>query len=455
MIQRVLVGLLGIGLLVGCNWSPKQWGMAEPKRTHPAPTPGPYFPRPPEPGNPMPEPVANTWQSEHRAQIQQCTPFRKVLWDYRVVDFSACQTRPIRRIYNLHDTLYVETEDHWLYAVDKANGVTRWTLRLDGPLDFPPALTRGVPEDRSRTEREITLLSKEIAKMKETFQAEPAELEKRQKAISDAKEALKTLRAIDYMYLVVRGGLMSVERNYGLVNWKVWPPGGPSGTPYATVSHVFVPTHDRSMVHAYDIANGYWSAQFSSRGTVTTQPYFDGDRLLFTSSDGGFYGYNMSEIPVFAPFFTERAIRAEMTPGPDGVMYVGSSDFALYALDRSTARLRWKFETGASIEEQPMLVGSTLYVWSGGNLFSLDTANRGALNWVLEGAHARPFLQTKTRLYATSREGTILGIGLASGQVEKTWNLPLFRFFLGDSDTGTFYAATSDGYIYAAQEMLE
>lgn len=455
MFQRVLAGLLGLGLLVGCNWSPKRWGMAEPKRCQPAAPCGPYFPKAPEPGNPMPEPVANTWQSEHREQVQRCTPFRQVVWDYRVVNFCAGETRPIRKIHNALDTMYVETEDYWLYAVDKANGVTRWALHLDGPLDFPPAVTRGIPEDRSRAERAIVVLSKEIGQMKGTFQADPAELAKRESALADAKGALKTLRSLDYMYLVVRGGVMSVERNYGLVNWKVWPPGGPSGTPYATTSHVFVPTHDRNLVRAYDIANGHWSAQFPSRGTVTTQPYFDGDRLIFTSEDGGVYGYNMSEFPVFAPFFSERPVRAEMTPGPDGIMYVASSDFAVYALDRTSARLRWKFETGASIEEQPMLVGNTLYVWSGGNLFALDTANRGALKWVLEGANARPFLETRTRLYATDCEGNILGVNLTSGQVEKTWSLPLFRFFFGDSDTGTFYAATSDGYLYAAQEMLE
>lgn len=455
MFQRLLGIALGLVLLASCNWSSRRWGMAEPRRKSSEPPPGPYFPRPPEPGNPIPEPVANTWQNEHREQIQRCSPFRNVLWDYRVINFCEGQTRAIKKIYNLGDSLYVETEDNWLYAVDKADGVTRWSLKLEGPLDFAPCLTRGVAEDRAAAEGVIRTVSKEVAEMKASFQADPAELTKQLKLLDDAKGALKSLKTVDFMYLIVRGGLISVERSYGLVNWKVWPPGGPSGAPYATVQHVFVPTHDRNMVHAFDIANGYWGPQFQARGAVSTQPYFDGDRLIFASEDGGVYGYSLTETPIFPPFFSERSIRAEMLPGPEGVLYVGSSDFAVYAVDRTTARLRWKYETGASVEEQPMLIGTTLYTWSGGNLFALDAANRGALLWRLDGLCAKPILETASRLYARAKDGKILGVNKKSGEVEKTWCLPYFDFFLGESGSGTLYAATRDGYIYAAQEMLE
>ena len=65
----------------------------------------------------------------------------------------------------------------------------------------------------------------------------------------------------------------------------------------------------------------------------------------------------------------------------DGVVYVGSDDNSLYALDASTGELLWSFETGDVIRSSPTVTGGVVYVGSNDNhVYALD-AGTGELLW--------------------------------------------------------------------------
>jgi outer membrane protein assembly factor BamB len=56
-------------------------------------------------------------------------------------------------------------------------------------------------------------------------------------------------------------------------------------------------------------------------------------------------------------------------------VYVGSSDHNLYALDRASGTVRWKFETGSRVTSlsPPMAVDNVDYFGStDGNLYALN-----------------------------------------------------------------------------------
>ena len=67
-----------------------------------------------------------------------------------------------------------------------------------------------------------------------------------------------------------------------------------------------------------------------------------------------------------------------------GVVYVGSNDNRVYALDASTGDLIWSFETGDYVFSSPAVSGGVVYVGSNDNrVYALD-ASTGDLIWSYE-----------------------------------------------------------------------
>ena len=65
----------------------------------------------------------------------------------------------------------------------------------------------------------------------------------------------------------------------------------------------------------------------------------------------------------------------------NGVVYAGSQDKNVYALDAYSGKLIWKYATGGSIEDSPAVAGGMLYIESDdGYLYCLN-AQSGVLNW--------------------------------------------------------------------------
>ena len=48
----------------------------------------------------------------------------------------------------------------------------------------------------------------------------------------------------------------------------------------------------------------------------------------------------------------------------DGVVYVGSDDWFIYALDASTGGLLWSYKTGGNVHSAPTVVGDVVYFGS-------------------------------------------------------------------------------------------
>ena len=58
----------------------------------------------------------------------------------------------------------------------------------------------------------------------------------------------------------------------------------------------------------------------------------------------------------------------------DGVVYFGSYDYHLYAVDAKTGKEKWKFKTGDGVSSSPAVVDGVVYFGSWDNhLYALDT----------------------------------------------------------------------------------
>ena len=72
---------------------------------------------------------------------------------------------------------------------------------------------------------------------------------------------------------------------------------------------------------------------------------------------------------------------AAATADKSSVVYVGSSDRNLYAVDARTGTKIWIFPTGGSVFSSPTVTDGLVYVGSGdGNMYALN-ARTGATIW--------------------------------------------------------------------------
>lgn len=73
-------------------------------------------------------------------------------------------------------------------------------------------------------------------------------------------------------------------------------------------------------------------------------------------------------------FTAGGAIRSSPTV-VDGVVYVGSRDYNIYAIDADTGEKVWSFQTGSWVESSPAVVDGVMYCGSNdGHLYALDAA---------------------------------------------------------------------------------
>src|SRR5439155_605251 len=65
----------------------------------------------------------------------------------------------------------------------------------------------------------------------------------------------------------------------------------------------------------------------------------------------------------------------------NGVVYVGSFDHKVYALDAATGAVKWTTTTGGEVESSPAVVNGVVYVASFDHkVYALDAAT-GAVKW--------------------------------------------------------------------------
>ena len=80
----------------------------------------------------------------------------------------------------------------------------------------------------------------------------------------------------------------------------------------------------------------------------------------------------------------DRNVGSSSPAVANGVVYVGSLDGNVYALDARTGGLLWSYATGYGVESSPAVANGVVYVGSEylgtGGVYALD-ASTGALLW--------------------------------------------------------------------------
>ncbi len=159
-------------------------------------------------------------------------------------------------------------------------------------------------------------------------------------------------------------------------------------------------------------------------------------------------------------YVTGGGIESSPAVGPDGTVYIGSSDKNGYALDGPTGAKKWQFTTTGPITAAPALSvdGMVYFASDKGPIYALDSAS-GVKKWEF----APPYRGNKTSP-ALADDGTVyIGSSDSSGYhfslyaLDGSTGVKRWEFkaddYLGSSPVvgadGTIYIGSRDGKVYA------
>lgn len=258
------------------------------------------------------------------------------------------------------------------------------------------------------------------------------------------------------------------------VKWQFHTSGQIYSSPAVASGTVYVGSNDH-FLYAVDLETGAEKWKFKTEGRVASSPAIANNTVFFLSYDSNFYALDAATGKTKWKFKTEGERRfaakhihgsepaAEMMPDPfdfylsspavsGGLVFFGSGDTNIYALDSSTGSLKWKFKTGDVVHSSPAISSGTLFVGSWDTfLYALDAAT-GREKWRFKtGEDHEIFNQTGIQASPVVASG-IVYFGCRDSKfyaVDATSGKQLWAF----SNKGSWVinsAAIKDGKVYFA-----
>ena len=135
----------------------------------------------------------------------------------------------------------------------------------------------------------------------------------------------------------------------------------------------------------------------------------------------------------------------------NGVVYFGSDDHNVYAVNAITGAQVWSFATGSSVEDSPMVANGVAYVGSGdGALYALN-ATTGAKIWSYQTGGfitSSPLVVNNTVLFG-SHDQSFYALNAKTGA--KVWSVPTKGLILGSPAVAgnVVYFGSDDHNVYA------
>jgi outer membrane protein assembly factor BamB len=135
----------------------------------------------------------------------------------------------------------------------------------------------------------------------------------------------------------------------------------------------------------------------------------------------------------------------------NGTVYVGSDDHSVYALDATDGTTQWTADTGASVYSSPAVANGTAYVGSyDHSVYALD-ANDGIIQWTADTdsiVESSPVVAEGT-VYVGSNDNSVYAIDASDGTTQWTVDTGGSVHSSPAVAEGTVYVGSYDNSVYA------
>jgi outer membrane protein assembly factor BamB/pimeloyl-ACP methyl ester carboxylesterase len=269
------------------------------------------------------------------------------------------------------------------------------------------------------------------------------------------------------------------------VKWKFHTQGKIFSSPAVLNGVAFVGSEDKNL-YAINTKNGNLIWKFHTGGSVQSSPAVYNETVYFNSSDGFFYAVNISSGRLKWKFKTKGEKKVggvgiwDMKPAnmymedqydfflssavinnTDNVLFFGSGDGNIYALNTADGNLRWRFKTNGIVHTSPAFYNGTVYAGSWDrNLYAID-AKTGKEKWrfktgqdakyhLMEGIQSSPLIY-EGRLYFGARDAFFYALDAETGKL--LWKYSANGSWIlttAAAKDNTVYLGTSDSYLFLA-----
>jgi outer membrane protein assembly factor BamB len=187
--------------------------------------------------------------------------------------------------------------------------------------------------------------------------------------------------------------------------------------------------------------------KLSTNGQVLSSPEVVNGVIYFGSDDDNVYALNASTRAKLWSYGTGDEVHSSPAV-VNGVVYVGSVDHNVYALNASTGAKLWSFATGDVVNSSPAVANGVVYIGSrDDNVYALN-ASTGAKLWSYatgNSVESSPAVVNGV-VYVGSEDGTVYALNASTGA--KLWS------YAGGSSSpavanGVVYVGSQDGNTYA------
>ena len=231
----------------------------------------------------------------------------------------------------------------------------------------------------------------------------------------------------------------------------------PAAAQYDTMQYQYNAQHtgDYSPVAGPVSPNGQLKWSFTAGSVVISCPAIANGVVYVGSADGNLYALNATTGTQLWNYTVDLGYSSPAVV--NGVVYVGSEDGNVYALNATTGTQLWNFTTvwnnqnGNSIESSPAVANGVVYVGSlDNNVYALN-ATTGAKVWnYTTGSAVWPSPAVSNGVvYVGSNNGNVYAINATTGT--KLWNYTAGRLVWSSPAiaNGIVYAGSDDGNLYA------
>ncbi len=255
--------------------------------------------------------------------------------------------------------------------------------------------------------------------------------------------SLKKHRLSRRLLLLVGGALGLLLLLAALIIRPIIPVQRGSSSPAKTQQNVSsaTPAHSDKVVQKWVFPTG---------GPVASLPIIVDGMLYVGSQDGKVYALDASTGRQKWALPTGRPVASSPTV-VDGVLYASSWNSSVYALDAYTGQQKWAFSTGGIVDSSPTVVNGVLYVGSADHKVYAMDASTGQQKWAF--STGQPVVSSPTVvdgvLYVSSQDGNMYALDAYTGQED--WVFPIGDAVVSSPTVtnGVLYVGSGDHNVYA------